>query len=81
MADDWAVITQYINALKPLRHATKRLEGRGKAGQFSAIYKIILVFKYLLAALKAIATPYKDVDFNASDDALEDHLPMNIEAA
>jgi hypothetical protein len=31
-AADWAVITEYIDVLKPLKLATKRLKGRGKGG-------------------------------------------------
>jgi hypothetical protein len=81
VADDWAVITQYIDALKPLKHATKRLEGRGKSGRFGAIYKIIPVFEYLLGLLETIATPYEAVNFNASTNAPKDYLPINIKAA
>lgn len=81
VANDWAVITQYIDALKLLKHATERLEGRGKGGRFGAIYEIIPVFEYLLGSLEAIATPYEDVNFNASINAPEDHLPINIKAA
>jgi hypothetical protein len=49
---DWVVITKYINLLRPLQHATERLEGRGKSGKFGAIYEVILVFEYLLAELE-----------------------------
>ncbi|KAG9377839.1 Dimer-Tnp-hAT domain containing protein [Pyrenophora tritici-repentis] len=48
-ADDWAVITQYISVLEPLKEATKRLEARGKAGRFGAIYEVIPVFEAVLA--------------------------------
>jgi hypothetical protein len=48
-ADDWAVITQYISVLEPLKAATERLEARGKVGRFGAIYEVIPVFKALLA--------------------------------
>jgi hypothetical protein len=41
---DWAVITEYIDILKPLKTATKRLEGRGKTGSFRAIAEIIPIF-------------------------------------
>jgi hypothetical protein len=34
--------------LKPLKTATKRLEGSGKTGSFRAIAEIILIFEYLL---------------------------------
>jgi hypothetical protein len=42
------VTTEYMEALQPLRHATPRLEERGKAGNFGAIYEIIPVFECLL---------------------------------
>jgi hypothetical protein len=45
---DWAVVTEYMDILKPLKTATKRLEGRGKSGSFGAIAEIIPIFKYLL---------------------------------
>jgi hypothetical protein len=79
-AADWATITQYIDALKPLKHATERLEGRGKRGKYGAIYEVILVMEYLLSSLEAIAAPYEHVDFEANE-APEDHLPINIRAA
>jgi hypothetical protein len=42
------VITEYLEVLKPLKLAIKRLEGRGKGGQYSAICKVIPVFEYLI---------------------------------
>jgi hypothetical protein len=45
----WAVVTEYIDVLKPLKAATKRLKGRGNSGRFSTIAEIILVFKYILS--------------------------------
>jgi hypothetical protein len=75
------VITQYIEALKPLKHATKRLKGRSKTSNFSAIYKIILVFKYLLSSLKLITLLYEHVNFNAYAKAPKDYLLINIRAA
>jgi hypothetical protein len=48
-AADWGVITEYLDVLKPLKLATKRLEGRGKGGQYGAIYEVIPVFEYILA--------------------------------
>jgi hypothetical protein len=75
------VITQYIEALKPLKHATERLEGRGKASNFGAIYEIIPVFEYLLSLLESITSLYEHVNFNVHAKAPEDHLPINIRAA
>jgi hypothetical protein len=74
------VITQYIEALKLLKHATKRLKGCSKTSNFSAIYKIILVFKYLLSLLKLIALLYKYVNFNAYAKAPKDYFLINIRA-
>ncbi|KAG9378511.1 hypothetical protein A1F94_010280 [Pyrenophora tritici-repentis] len=53
-ADDWAVITQYISVLEPLKEATKRLEARGKAGRFGAIYEVIPVFEAVLAVYEQL---------------------------
>jgi hypothetical protein len=39
-ADDWAVITQYISVLEPLKEATKRLEARGKVGRSARYTKL-----------------------------------------
>jgi hypothetical protein len=80
-AADWVVITEYIGALQPLKHATLRLEGRGKAGNFGAIYEIILVFEYLLNELESLILPYTNVDFNAHPEVPEDHLVINPKAA
>jgi hypothetical protein len=75
------VITEYIDCLWPLKNATKRLEGRSETGKFSALYEIILVFKYLLGFLKNSAKPFEHLDFNAHAEAPEDHLIINLRAA
>lgn len=80
-AADWAVITEYIDLLRPLKYATERLEGRGKSGRFGAIYEIIPVFEYLLIELETRCTQYEHVDFNAHAEAPEDHLAINLKAA
>jgi predicted kinase len=51
-ANDWQVVTKYINVLSPLKECTKRFEGRSAYSNFSAIAKIILTFKYLLSELE-----------------------------
>jgi hypothetical protein len=79
-AADWAVITEYIAVLQPLKFATKRLEGRGKGGRFGAIYEIIPVFKYLLARFEELVLPFEDVDYEQLD-APEDHLAINVQIA
>ena len=80
-AVDWAVITKYIKVLKPLKEAIKRLEARGKQGSFRAIYKVILIFKYVLRAYKAVLRTYNHVNFNAYTKALKDYLIINLKAA
>jgi hypothetical protein len=80
-AADWAVITEYIEVLKPLKEATKRLEARGKHGSFGAIYEVIPVFEYVIGAYEAILRTYNHVDFNAHPEAPEDHLAINLNSA
>jgi hypothetical protein len=70
-----------MECLRPLKHATSRLEGRGKSGKFGAIYEIIPVFEYLLTSLETLALPYSYVDYNAHLEAPEDHLAINLKAA
>ncbi|KAI0569829.1 hypothetical protein A1F97_11065 [Pyrenophora tritici-repentis] len=79
-AADWAVITEYQDCLEPLKFATERLEGHGKAGNFGAIYEVIPVFEYVLSALEARTRPYERVNFNYAD-APEDHIHINLRAA
>jgi hypothetical protein len=79
-AADWAVITEYQDCLEPLKLATEKLEGRGKAGKYGAIYEVIPVFEYVLAQLEARTGQYEHVDFNQLD-APEDHLAINLSAA
>ncbi|KAF7572915.1 hypothetical protein PtrM4_078200 [Pyrenophora tritici-repentis] len=59
-AADWAVVTEYIKVLKPLKEATKRLEARGKQGKHGAIYEVIPIFEYVLGAYEAIVESYRD---------------------
>ncbi|KAF2190347.1 hypothetical protein K469DRAFT_484498, partial [Zopfia rhizophila CBS 207.26] len=62
-----AVITQYIQVLKPLKEATSRLKGRGASDRFSAIHKIIPTFKAILKAYKSLSKQYTSVNFNEAD--------------
>jgi hypothetical protein len=78
---DWAVITEYMDVLKPLKAATKRLEGRGNNGRFGAIAEIIPVFEYILNYYEQRVKVYEAVDYNAHDEAPKDHLAINLRAA
>jgi hypothetical protein len=62
--------------LQPLKEATKRLEGRGKSGRFSAIYEVIPVFEYLLDGFEEHVRPFKNVNYKQYN-APEDHLAIN----
>jgi hypothetical protein len=75
------VVTEYIDVLKPLKAATKRLKGRGNSGRFSAITKIILVFEYILNYYEQRVKVYEAVNYNAYDEAPKDHLAINLRAA
>jgi hypothetical protein len=78
---DWAVVTEYIDLLKPPKASTERLEGRSKAGKYGTIYEIIPVFEYLLGALESRYRQYEHVNFDAHHEAPEDHLAINLKAA
>jgi hypothetical protein len=78
---DWAVITEYIDILKPLKTATKRLEGRGKSGSFGAIADIIPIFEYLLTYYEHRVNAYEAVNYNEHDESPEDHIAINLRAA
>jgi hypothetical protein len=78
---DWAVITEYMDALKPLKAATKRLEGRGKSGKFGSIAEIIPVFEYILNYYEQRVELYNAVNYNGHNEAPEGHLAINLRAA
>ena len=49
LANDWQVIAEYMEVLKPLKIVTERLESHSKDGCFSTIYEVIPVFEQLLS--------------------------------
>jgi hypothetical protein len=66
-AADWAVITEYIDVLKLLRLAPKRLEGRSDSGRFGAIAEIIPVFEHLFSYYEQRVKACEAVNYNAPD--------------
>ncbi|KAH7563658.1 hypothetical protein BM1_00705 [Bipolaris maydis] len=64
----------------PLKQATKQLEGRGKLGQFGALYSVIPVFETLLHELEERVKSFEYVNYE-EPGAPEDHLPINLRAA
>jgi hypothetical protein len=79
-AADWAVITEYIEALRPLKEATDSLQARGKTGGFGAIYEVVPQFEAILKLYETVIEQYEDVDFS-HNGAPEDHLAINLRAA
>ncbi|KAK8007178.1 carbohydrate esterase family 3 protein [Apiospora arundinis] len=51
-AEDWSVIAEYLAILKPLKIATKRLEGRPQEGKFGAVWEVLLTMEWLLKHLE-----------------------------
>ncbi|KAG9375889.1 hypothetical protein A1F94_013633 [Pyrenophora tritici-repentis] len=79
-AAGWAVITEYIAVLKPLKEATRSLEARGTSGSFGAIYEVYPVYEAVLKAYETALEPYGGVNHNELH-APEDHLVINLRAA
>jgi hypothetical protein len=89
---DWPAVTEYIEVLRPLKLATKRLEGRGKGvkgaddyvnsrpkcGRYGAIAEIVPVFDYILTYYEQRVQTYEAVDYNSHEEASEYHLAINI---
>ncbi|RYN54415.1 hypothetical protein AA0118_g8661 [Alternaria tenuissima] len=80
-AHDWAVTTEYMNALKLLKIATRPLERCGKHGSFAAIAEIMLVFVLSFNCYEVRVESYGTVNHNAHDEALEGHISTNLDAA
>lgn len=79
-AIDQAVITKYIKVLKLLKSVTNCLQGYGKASTYSALYKVIPVFKSLTANLNTCLQLYTAVNFQLAK-VLEDYIAINVRAA
>ncbi|KAK6854901.1 hypothetical protein PG995_009089 [Apiospora arundinis] len=58
-AEDWSVIAEYLAILKPLKIATKRLEGRPQEGKFGAVWEVLLTMEWLLKHLEEAKLQHK----------------------
>jgi hypothetical protein len=63
-ANDWHVITQYIEILKPCKDATMILQGQvnastGKGTVKGAIWQVLLIYKQIMASFEATRERYK----------------------
>jgi hypothetical protein len=74
--------------LKPLKSATKRLEGRSKDAEgrvrgsyYGAIAEVILVFEYIRTYYEQRVEAYEAINYNAHDEAPKDYLAINLRAA
>lgn len=79
-AADWAVISEYTEVLQPLKEATDRLQGRGRAGTHGALYEVLPVFDNLITELDSRLQSWAGVNYEPTE-APEDHLPINLRAA
>jgi len=77
-AADWQVITEYIDVLRPLKTATKRLEGHGEHGKIGSVAEIFPVFEVLFHKLKQQLQNFNSVDHEEHEEAPEDHLAINL---
>ena len=65
-SDDWQVIAQYIDFLKPLVDATSRVQGRGQSGSFGAAWEVIPTFESILALFEQQKVRVAGVNYNAA---------------
>jgi hypothetical protein len=77
-AADWVVVTEYMNVLKLLKAATKRLEGCKNSRRFGTIAEIIPVCEYILNYYKQHVQVCETVDYNTHNEAPEDHLAIQL---
>jgi hypothetical protein len=79
-AADWQTVNKYLAMLRPLKLATKRLEGRGTYKRFGSLAKVIPVFKTILSSYKERVESYSSVNYN-EPSAPEDYIAINLRAA
>jgi hypothetical protein len=77
-AHNWQVLNEYINVLRPLKQAIKRLKGYSNNSGFRAVTEIILVFEYLLTAYEDRLQQYESVIYDEHDESPEDYIVINL---
>ncbi|TKA47803.1 hypothetical protein B0A49_12989, partial [Cryomyces minteri] len=60
-ADDWHVLTQYLEILEPLHVATMELQGNPEEGRAGAIWEVLPVMESLLKHLEDTKRRYADL--------------------
>jgi len=78
--NDWQIINDYIDILRPISEATGLLEGRGKAGRHSAIWEVIPTFDWLLKVFEERKDRLTEATLEdyPTQEAMEDHAKINI---
>ena len=66
-ADDWHVITQYVEILKPCKDATMMLQGQvnastGKGTVKGAIWQVLPIYEQIMASFEAARERYKPAE-------------------
>jgi len=79
-AADWQTVNEYLAMLRPLKLATKRLEGRGTYKRFGSLAEVIPVFETILSSYEERVESYSSVNYN-EPSAPEDHIAINLRAA
>ena len=79
-AADWQTVNEYLAMLRPLKLATKRLEGRGTYKRFGSLAEVIPVFETILSSYEERVESYSGVNYD-EPGAPEDHIAINLRAA
>ena len=87
--DDWAIITRYVEILKPLKDATLALEGH-IGGRFGAIWRVLPQYKVVLQHFESLIKQYPvDDQIATAEDGseqlqhltAEQHFSLNVKIA
>ena len=70
--DDWAVITRYVEILKPLKDATMALEGH-IGGRYGAIWRVLPQYEKILRHFEGLVNQYP-----INESLRQQHLPSGI---
>ena len=83
--DDWHMVTRYMDILKPLLLATKRLEGNPANRRIGLIWEVLPVYEALLSAIEARVTEYEQMPIDSQRPDIPgyfeefNHLRMNLQ--
>ncbi len=75
--EDWVMIKHYMEILKPLMLATKRLEGHPKSGRNGAMWEVLPIYESLLSKLEEFKARFETL--SGKGDEFCNHLVVNIQ--